>query len=44
MHEYIMEKRGAGLAAIFVVASSGTDKRKLNFRVAKAYTGAECGE
>lgn len=37
MHEYIMEKRGASLSAIFVVASSGSEKRKLNFRVAKAH-------
>lgn len=26
------------MAAIFVVASAGTDKRKLNFRVAKAHS------
>lgn len=45
MHEYIMEKRGAALSAVFVVASSGHDNKKLNFRVTKAYeteSGLEC--
>jgi hypothetical protein len=38
MHEFIMEKRGASLAAEFVVASSANGNGKLNFRVAGTYS------